>query len=217
MGRRDKKTPIIDWLKKINRDSSIFTKRFFEIKALYDLYQGSKDTNDPEVSLLSFKRLIDSICTNGVYKNLKRKSNKRIKNKRTSEYILLLDNEVHLDVDKVNIYITRKRKNQYNSDSNIRSSHEDSPTLSSNKNVPSILPTAAPSEKQSLTNPPPPKQQKVQRVPTFIPVPVVVPYTVPASQPCNQQASTNINTNNTSNPIIDAQSCNNFSANKTTL
>ena len=216
MGRFDKKVPIIEWLKRINSDSSIFTRQFFKLACLFDLYQQIKKSDNPTVTLASFKRLIDSICSNNIYKNLKRKTNLRVQNRRLNEYILLLDNEIDVDVDKINVYITRKRKTQANAVSNNLPSHEDSLVLPPKKKQPTELPTDEPSTNTPTELPTDdPSTNTPTELPTnvtiqyqtftptsnCIPMPVVVPIPYAVPIPVSVSPSSNTQTERIS-PII---------------
>ena len=212
MPKPDLKLPIIEWLKKVKKDESIFTRRFFDIASLYHLYLATSNESGNKVTLSSFKRLIDSICSNGIYKNLKRKVHKRHNNKRFNEYIIVTDNEKEKDISDINVYFTRKRRtdmttNQPSSSISItdkQTSTKKAKTVSAlssvdsradslnavNEQTKTVAPTIKPNyipnspPTPTPTDPPTPTPTTPPTVmPTYIPYPVPVAVPVPIAIP----------------------------------
>lgn len=69
MAKPDKRLLLIEWFKLIQNDSSLFTRGFFQMSSLFDLYTTTKSNDFENLLYTSFKRLVDSICTHQLYKN----------------------------------------------------------------------------------------------------------------------------------------------------
>ena len=187
MARPDMKKPIIEWLKKVNKDESIFTRRFFDITSFYQLYIATSDKDCTKVTLSSFKKLVDSICSKCIYKNLKRKVHKCCNNKRFNEYIIVSDKEAEKDLTDINVYFTRKRKTDAEKDSllppqlsiqvrDLQTSTKKTKTASASSYVDHRAGSIDDVNKSTKTVAPTIK-------PTYIPYPVPVPVPIPITLP----------------------------------
>ena len=109
MAKPNKKKLLIEWMKKVKANNAIHNRQFFDSCNFYNFYLQTKSPDDLDFTFSSFKRLVDSICDENAYQNLKRKINKRIKGiqyKRKLEYIIVEDCEKDLNVDDIKVYIT---------------------------------------------------------------------------------------------------------------
>ena len=96
-------------MRKVKANNAIHHHQFFTSCKFYDFYHQTKSHDDLDLTFSSFKRLVDSICNENAFENLKRKYNKCIEGvqyKRNLEYIIVEDCEKDLNVDKIKIYIT---------------------------------------------------------------------------------------------------------------
>ena len=141
MGNTEKKNRLVQWLKSIHADKNVFTRNFFTIDDLYSIFCNTIDKDTLEqIKFNSFKRLIDSICRNKSYRNLKKRIGRRCENKRNNEYILVDNKELDVKVDDLKVYVSRrnKKKHEY-----VTKKHK-SPTSSIPKSPLSASPTLLP-------------------------------------------------------------------------
>ena len=67
------KKPLIEWMKKVKADNAIHQCQFSTSSKFYDFNCQAKSHADLDLTFSSFKCLVDSICNENAYENLKRK------------------------------------------------------------------------------------------------------------------------------------------------
>ena len=107
MGRKNKKKEMISWLLRVNNTATLFTRKHMSIQELFELYLRTNVNITDRLNIISFGRIINSIVTNKLCENLKRKQFRSTTN-RSTRYILVQDSEIHLDYDDIKVHITRR-------------------------------------------------------------------------------------------------------------
>ena len=156
MGNTEKKNRLVQWLKSIHADKNVFTRIFFTIDDLYSIFCNTIDKDTLEqIKFNSFKRLIDSICRNKSYRNLKKRIGRRCENKRNNEYILVDNKELDVKVDDLKVYVSRRKKKKHEYVTKKHKSPTSSIPKSPNTTAAIAAPTPSPGDTTAADAPTP--------------------------------------------------------------
>lgn len=102
MGQPKKLPLVVEWLKSIQCNKEIQTRKFLSNVELFNLYNCQE--HNIEINLKGITTLLNRIVENNNYANFRQKyCSCKPTDKRVYEYILLANNETHLHIDDIRV------------------------------------------------------------------------------------------------------------------
>ena len=138
MGRVNNKQKLVEWLKAVKQDTTVFTRYFMTLEELYNIYLANSYDHDEgeKMNMVTFSRNVNTIIRSTTnhdglihYKNFRRQVHRTAKC-RSVTYIIVNDNEIERDLNVITIYKTGKRSIPFNPTTPPQQLVKKKPTLS---------------------------------------------------------------------------------------
>ena len=108
MAQKKKLNVLLKWLKVIHIDPSTMTRKFMNPHELHLMFKFDHPTVPLTVG--GFIKLLNKICTDDLFVNLKSRTNRINNSERKREYIILRDDELNIDINELKLNIPREKR-----------------------------------------------------------------------------------------------------------